>query len=336
MRAVALDYETHSLKQLDISDPEPPEPDEVLFRVLATGVCGTDRDLAEFRFGHPPPGERHLVLGHEALGQVVAAGAKVAGLEPGDWVAPMVRRACSPPCASCARNRRDLCLTGHYTERGIMGAHGYFCAYAVDHPADLVAVPAEIVDVAVLAEPLSVVEKAVELGLRLHPTQAERAIVLGAGTIGILAAMVLREFGLSVVVRSAEPANSSRAALLRAGGFEYTDTPGTRADLVIEATGAPAAAMEGLAALDPMGVLIILGAPHSEGELSFRDLLVGNRVIAGSVNAGPGHWAAAMGHLAVFDRRFLERLITRMPFDAFRDSIAGAPADTPKVVHMFD
>ena len=122
MRAVALDYETRSLNRLDLPEPEPPGPDEVLFRVLATGVCGTDRDLAEFRFGHPPPGERHLVLGHEALGQVVAAGsAGSAGLKPGDWVAPMVRRACAPACMSCARGRRDLCLTGGYTERGIIG-----------------------------------------------------------------------------------------------------------------------------------------------------------------------------------------------------------------------
>ena len=59
-------------------------------------------------------------------------------------------------------------------------------------------------------------------------------------------------------------------------------------------------------------------------------------MIAGSVNAGPGHWAAAMRHLAVFDRRFLDRLITRMPFDSFRDTIAGVPSGTPKMVHIFD
>jgi len=336
VRAVALDYETRTLDRVDIPDPKPPESGEALIRVLATGVCGTDRDLAEFRFGYPPPGEHHLVLGHEALGQVVATGPEVAALKPGDWVAPMVRRACSPACLSCARGRSDLCLTGRYTERGIMGAHGYFCQYAKDRAADLVPVPPEIVDVAVLAEPLSVVEKAVEMGLRLHPGRPETALILGAGTIGILSALLLRELGLSVVVLSAEPPDSSRAALLRDAGFEYTNVPGPRAGLIIEATGSPAAAMAGLASLDPLGVLIILGAPRSEGELPLRDLLVGNRVIAGSVNSGPGHWAAAMRHLGVFDRRFLNRLITRMPFDAFHESIAGAPAGTPKVIHIFD
>jgi glucose 1-dehydrogenase len=336
VRAVALDYQTRSLDCIDVPDPKPPEPDQVLFRVLATGVCGTDRDLAEFRFGYPPPGDHRLVLGHEAIGQVIATGSSVPGLKPGDWVAPMVRRSCSPACESCARGRRDLCLTGQYTERGIMGAHGYFSQYAVDRHTDLVPVPAGIVDVAVLAEPLSVVEKAVDLGLRLHPGNPQTALVLGAGTIGILAALVLQEMGLRVVVRSAEPVESGRAALLRSGELEYTDAGGFRAGLVLEATGSPAAAMSGLDALEPLGVLIILGAPKSEGELSFRDLLVGNRVIAGSVNAAPHHWAAAMRHLAVFDRRFLERLITRMPFEAFRESIAGAPAAKPKIVHIFD
>jgi glucose 1-dehydrogenase len=335
VRAVALDYESRSLAQIELPDPEAPGPGEVLFRVQATGVCGTDRELAEFHFGEPPTGERRLVIGHEALGQVVATGEGVAGLTPGDWVAPMVRRACSPACASCVQGRRDLCLTGHYTERGIFGVHGYFRDYATDAPADLIPVPPEIVDVAVLAEPLSVVEKAVELGLRLHHGEPRTALVLGAGTIGILAALVLRECGLSVAVQSAEATDSARASLVRSGRFEYRDRAGARADLVIEATGAPEAAMAGLSALEPLGVLIILGAPHSAGELSFRDLLVGNRVLAGSVNSGPSHWAAAMRHLAVFDRDFLGRLITRMPFEAFRESILGPRGATPKAVHVF-
>ena len=83
--------------------------------------------------------------------------------------------------------------------------------------------------------------------------------MLGAGTIGILAALVLREYGLSVVVHSAEPPVSDRAALVRAGGFEYTNASAARGDVIIEATGSPAAAMAGISLLEPLGVLIVLG-----------------------------------------------------------------------------
>ncbi|HET8547394.1 MAG TPA: alcohol dehydrogenase catalytic domain-containing protein, partial [Bryobacteraceae bacterium] len=94
MRAVALDYQHRSLDAIDIPEPEPATRGKVLIRVAAVGVCGTDRDLARFRYGYPPPGETRLVLGHEALGQVTSTG---------EWVVPMVRRPCTPPCASCAR-----------------------------------------------------------------------------------------------------------------------------------------------------------------------------------------------------------------------------------------
>ena len=138
MRAVALDYEAHRLVERGVGEPRVAGPREVLFRVHQAGVCGTDRDLARFRFGYPPEGEACMILGHEALGQVVETGSGVTELAPGDWVVPMIRRACSPPCASCASGRRDLCLTDGYRERGIFGAHGYFCDWAVDDAEDLV------------------------------------------------------------------------------------------------------------------------------------------------------------------------------------------------------
>ena len=90
-----------------------------------------------------PKGDQHLVIGHEALGQVQATGSEVQGIEPGDFVVPMVRRPCSPACRSCANRRRDLCITGGFTERGIFGAHGYFTELAVDNAVDLAVVPRE-------------------------------------------------------------------------------------------------------------------------------------------------------------------------------------------------
>ena len=333
MRAVALDYETRSLIRADVPEPPAPGGSSVLLRIAAVGVCGTDRDLARFRFGNPPAGERLLILGHEAMGEVITVGPDVCHLSAGDLVVPMVRRPCAPACWSCARGRRDLCVSMQYTERGIMGAHGYFCDYVLDVESDLVRVPSGLVDVAVLAEPLSVVEKAVRMALRLHEGEPRTAVVLGAGTVGLLAAFVLRARGLAASIYSREDPGGARARLVHDAGFPYSDRPEFRADIVIEATGAADAVSAGVAMLKPLGVLIVLGAAESES-FALRELILGNRVVAGSVNAGPADWTRAVDDLASFDRAVLERMILRRPFDDFRESIAGPPSAWPKTVHL--
>src|SRR4051812_14499673 len=105
MRAVVLDYEQRTLSDRDIEEPSLSEDQHVLFRVQETGVCGTDRELSNFVFGEPPKGDSYMVLGHEAIGQVVENGSAVRGLKKGDWVAPVIRRACIPACVSCSRGR---------------------------------------------------------------------------------------------------------------------------------------------------------------------------------------------------------------------------------------
>ena len=336
MRAVGLDYTRKTLTDRDVPEPQPPGNAEVLLRVHEVGVCGTDRELSNFRAGYPPEGEDFLVLGHEAVGQVIEAGAGVASLRPGDWVAPMIRRACAPPCASCARGRRDLCLTGGFRERGIFGVHGYFAEYAVDAAEDLVAIPPELVECAVLLEPLSVVEKAVETALRLHPAAPAEALVLGAGPIGILAAMAFAARGLSVTVHSLEPAGHLRARLVESAWIRYLSQLEGAYDLVLEAAGSPQAALAGLRALHPAGVCCVLGAPNSAGDLPLRDLILKNQVIFGSVNASPRAFELALRDLASFDRAILRRLIRRVRFSDYRESIFNPPGDVPKLVHVVE
>ena len=252
MRAVTVDYSHRDLRERDISLPALEREGDVLFRVLETGICGTDRELAGFQFGYGPQGSDFLVLGHEALGEVVQSSSDA--LRPGDLVVPAVRRACIPPCRMCSLGRRDLCVTGRYTERGIVGAHGYFTEFAVDDARDLVRVDRSLRELAVLIEPLSVVEKAVALALTLHQGEPKRALVLGAGTIGLLAGAVLQLKGLSVDLVSAEPLGSPRARLAEGIGLRYLAAPeGIEPDIVIEATGAPAAADAAFRALAPLG-----------------------------------------------------------------------------------
>ena len=339
MRAVALDFERRRLRECEIGEPRVERADEVLFRVVEVGVCGTDRDLAGFRLGFPPEGEARLVIGHEALGQVVETGRDVRGFQPGSWVVPRIRRACSGPCPSCAAGRKDLCITGSTRERGLFGIHGYFCTYAVDAVEDLTAVPPELVEVAVLAEPLSVVEKAIERALRIREMPVERALVLGAGPVGLLAALTLQIRGAKVALHSLEPRDHSRARLADSAGIEYLESVSEwegKADVVIEATGSASAAFQAIACLGPLGVCAIVGAPLGQGNVNFSRMIVHNQVVFGSVNASPQAFETAVADLARMDARVLNGLIRRVGFSDFESSVLGIPPEAPKLVHVIE
>src|SRR3954451_15889336 len=131
MWALSIDYERRDLVERDVREPVCSAADEVLFRVREVGICGTDRELASFRLGHGPEGDSYLIPGHEAVGEVIESGNAASRVRKGSIVVPAVRRPCIPACRSCARHRRDLCVSGRYTERGIFGAHGYFTELAV-------------------------------------------------------------------------------------------------------------------------------------------------------------------------------------------------------------
>lgn len=107
----------------DVPEP-PPRAGEVLVEAVALGVCGTDREIVAGLYGQAPPGRTRLVLGHESLGRVLEA-PPAAGVAPGDWIVPFVRRPDPVPCASCARGEWDMCQNGRYTEHGIQALDGF-------------------------------------------------------------------------------------------------------------------------------------------------------------------------------------------------------------------
>jgi threonine dehydrogenase-like Zn-dependent dehydrogenase len=199
----------------------------------------------------------------------------------------------------------------------------------------LVTVPVAYQEFAVLVEPLSVVEKAVSSAFRLHPGAPSTALVLGAGAVGLLSAMVLRNRGLDVTVLSLEPEDSERARLAREAGAEYVCSLADRVfDVVIEAAGAPAAALVALKAIGPAGVFVVLGVTESV-EVPMLPLILRNQVVAGSVNAAPRDFIAAVEDLARFPAKVLSRMIAREPWDTFRSTLLGPLSGTPKVVHVW-
>jgi threonine dehydrogenase-like Zn-dependent dehydrogenase len=335
MRAIALDFNSRTAAEICVESPAALGRGEVLFRVAACGVCATDRELARFRFGAPPTGETKLVLGHEALGEVVSTGAGVTQFSPGDLVVPMIRRACPAICPACAARRFDLCATGNFLERGILRAHGYFTEFAVDPAESLVAIPRSLGETAILAEPLSVVEKAIATALAAHPFYPRTALVTGCGPVGMLAAFALLARGFEVEIASLEAADKPRPAIAVRAGAHYVRLPDSPspADLVFEASSHPDAAALGLSRLRTGGVLVFIGASDTTIPLTSMQALRRNLTVTAIINAAEMHFRSALEDLARFPRTWLDGFIDRRPFHSWRESLAVTPA-APKVVHM--
>lgn len=313
----------------------------VLVRTLEIGVCGTDREISEGRFGVAPDGERRLVLGHEFLGVVERDGH---GFTAGDLVSATVRRSCGH-CRACEEQAPDSCFTGDYAERGIIGLDGYAAELVAEAPEHLVPVPAALGRLGVLAEPASVCARGIRHARMIaerQPWQPRRALVLGAGAIGMLSAVILRLDGYEVWATSLSPRSSPTAALAEACGVVYAstaDTPPTALaeeaggfDLVVEATGDSQVMLDTLGLLARNGVACLLGIDGRPRELTLDgrtlgvDAISGNRTMFGSMNANRIDWLSAVDQLARACARWPDALDAfvglRVGVDRFEEAFA--------------
>src|SRR6266545_2601826 len=322
--------EARSTHVEDIAAAEARE-EEVLLRTLEVGVCGTDREISEGLFGIAPEDEQSLVLGHEALAIVERDGH---GFTRGDLVTATVRRSCGR-CIACEEDSPDSCLTGDYSERGITRLHGYARELVAEDPAQLVAIPKSLGRLGVLAEPTSICERALRhartIGGR-QPWQLERALVIGAGAIGLLMTYLLRLADVEVWTASLEPENG----LVEQSGARYVSTRDKELselgtfDLVIEAAGNAQLMAQTLGLLRRSGVACLLGIDprhqtvELDGPVLGVDTILENRVLFGSVNAHRQDWLAAVEDLDRARERWpeaLEQFVTlRVPLDRFPDA----------------
>lgn len=345
MQAVAVHPTRREVQLTTEKEPVLRSATDVKLRMLEVGICGTDKEIAACQYGTPPAGHDHLVIGHESLGEVVELGKKVQGLALGDLVVPMVRRPCPHEhCLACRSGRQDYCYTGDFVERGIKEMHGFMTEYVVDDQRYMVPVPRELREVAVLVEPLTIAEKAlsqlavvqqrlpwacpIERGPR-GPRDTERhtchrAVVLGAGPVGLLGAMALRNAGFETTVYSRTKVPNDRAGLAEAIGARYVSSEEHSAeelagmlgqiDLVYEAVGASQVAFDVLRVLGTNGVFIFTGVPARKGPVSIdtdllmRSIVLKNQIVVGSVNAGREDFEHAIRDLAMFMERWPEAL----------------------------
>ncbi|GAC1449762.1 MAG: glucose 1-dehydrogenase [Ktedonobacteraceae bacterium] len=367
MKAVAVYPASREIKLIEQAEPEIKADSEVKLKILDVGICGTDRHICTFAFGTPPPGSDHLIIGHEALGEVVEVGSGVQHLRAGDLVVPVVRRPCTDPgCRACRAGRQDFCFTGTYTERGIVGLNGYMTEIVVDDVRYLNPVPPELRSVAILTEPLTIAEKAFaqvwQIQQRLpwlyadaspdEPGRGLKAVVLGAGPIGLLGAMFLVAAGFETYVYSRSPAPNSKAAVVEEIGAryissettplkEFADMVGTF-ELVYEALDAAPLSIEVMQLLGRNGIFVFTSVPDEritfgiDTARALDNLTMKNQVIVGTVNAGPATFPAAIAHLGTFQKRWphaLQALITaRYPVEQYADLLLSKAGGIKNVV----
>ena len=327
-----------------------PEPDvsggSVLVEAIAVGVCGTDVEIVEGKYGWAPGGKTRLVLGHESLGRVVDPGPSGA-LQQGDLVVGIVRRPDPVPCANCAVGEWDMCRNGQYTERGIKEIDGFMSERWRIEPEYAMKIDRSLGLLGVLLEPTTVVTKAweqvVAVGQRAF-WEPRTVLVTGAGPIGLLAALVGKQRGLEVHVLD-RVESGAKPDLVRALGATYhagtVADVGFEPDVIVECTGVGQVIADSIQAVGAGGIVCLTGV-GSGGRttgLSTADvaatMVLRNNVIVGSVNANKRHWYKAGQVLARADRHWLARLITRRePAAAFQRALQRQPDDIKVVVQF--
>jgi len=268
MRANVL----HGVKDLRMEErPDPwPGPGQVLVRVEAVGVCGSDVHYYEHgRIGSYVV-DRPMVLGHEAAGVVAAVGDGVTRVAVGDRVSiePGVP---DLVCPQCLAGRYNLCPARRFY--ATPPYDGAFAELVLTHESFAHPVPQDVdLDSAALLEPVSV---AIWACLKAGVTAGDRVLVTGAGPVGLLALQVARAFGATeTVVTDVQPARLAVASAL--GATRVVDTSasdptslgaGSEPTVLLECSGHPAAVGLGLRSLAPAGRAVLVGMGGDEASL---------------------------------------------------------------------
>jgi threonine dehydrogenase-like Zn-dependent dehydrogenase len=303
----------------------------VLVRVLRVGVDGTDKEINAAEYGAAPDGYNFLAIGHEGFGQVEAVGPNVTEVKPGDYVVATVRRPGKSIYDVIGTN--DMTTDDTYFERGINLRHGYLTEYYVDDAEFIVKVPQGLKCVGVLLEPMTVVEKGIhqayEIQRRLRVWHPKKAAVMGAGTIGLLAALVLRLRGMDVTVFGKAPKPYLNSDLIEAVGARYVTTDdlpvidGAKKfgpfDLIFEATGYSPIVFESMQALGKNGVLVLSSVTGGDRTVEVPadkinlEFVLGNKVMVGTVNANREYFEMGVRDMSQAEAEYpgwLKRLLT--------------------------
>ena len=311
-------------------DPRDPEAGELIVRPQAVGICGSE---VEGYLGHMDNRTPPLVMGHEFAGVVVAAGADARDFE-GTRVAVNPLSGCGH-CRLCDAGHSNLCR-----DRVLIGVHapGAFADYVRAPAASARALPDDVsARTGALVEPLSNGVHAVRLGLA-HAT-VERAVVLGAGTIGLVTLQAALLAGIEhVAVLEPQPQRRELAATLGAHATygseeealeaERAATDGLGTDLVLDAVGAQATRSLALRLLRPAGQAVYVGLAADDTTLGFHDVVRSQLTLQGSYAYTMDDFEVAFEWL-VSGQASLGELAAVRPLDDGPDAFAALAGGPP-------
>lgn len=363
MKAIAIIPGQKNAFMTERPEPSIQASDEIKLKILQVGICGTDREEVEGGRADPPPGSNELVIGHENFGRVVEIGSDVKAVKVGDYAMFSVRRDCDP--CICGHHN-DMCFKGEYTERGIKGRDGYQVEYAVDKEKYIVPIPDAIKHIGVLAEPMSVSEKAINESVRIQRTRLpevsagsedtwlkdKQVLVAGLGSIGLLGAFILRLRGAKVLGLDIVDEDTLRPAVLKEIGGVYVDGRKVNTldlddkfgqiDMIFEATGVPQLEFELIDALGINGIYVLTGIPGGERPLTLigapliQQIVLKNQIILGSVNASIDDFKRGIEELTQASQKYAEaisKIITAyIPADRFQDAFGRHDINAIKTV----
>ncbi|MFM9972039.1 MAG: zinc-binding dehydrogenase [Burkholderiales bacterium] len=300
----------------EVPEPTPPQGDEVLIDVGATGICGSDLHIDAWTPGYAAMSDAMPVtIGHEFSGMVAALGPLVKGVAKGDRVTLLPSVTCGA-CDKCLQGDYDACDTR--TGIGVTRA-GAFARWVKAPVRNCVPVPMNVSDeLAALAEPLSVGARAVRTG---EVRAGQTVLVLGPGTIGQSIALWARRAGAVVCIAGRDDAE--RLGVLRELGFEDLHDVGRRTlpevlrarrfDVVFEATGVPQIVDQGLALLKRGGVFVCVGIHPSAAQVDLTRVVRRNLQIRGSYRAPRELWDEVMQMLAEEGASIAPMITHRLP-----------------------
>ena len=248
---------------------------EVLIRVDAVGICGSDMHAYH---GHDPRRVPPLILGHELAGEILDGPGKGKRVT----VNPLIT--CGH-CEYCVQGRNNLCA--NRTMIGMTRAGG-FAEYLTTAAASVIDLPEGMsARAAALTEPAATALHAINTAMRclVRPLPECKALVIGGGAIGLLTSLLLRHYGCRHV-RVAETNALRRESAQRAGAGEVFDPSGAApaansAELVIDAVGMKATRAMALAAVKPGGVIVHVGLGDWASEIDMRKLTLAEITLAG-------------------------------------------------------
>lgn len=255
-------------------------PGEVVLKIEAVGICGSDMHAWH---GHDPRRKPGLVLGHEFVGTVAESAAP--GFAVGTRFTGNPLITCGT-CEYCVQGRNNLCA--NRTMVG-MTRPGAYAEYMSIPAASLIAMPQDLsYRAAALTEPAATAWHAVNLVLRalVRPIHEGRVLVIGGGAIGMLTALLLRHLGVRRTVL-AELNALRRDAVARHAQCEAVDPRSTPLaessfDVVIDAVGAKATRAQAFAAIKPGGVIMHVGLQDWASEIDMRKLTLAEVTLLGT------------------------------------------------------